>query len=91
MSNTSIIKQLLHDVEIHFSPEDKSNDDFAEHFMNNIEALEGVPYAVIEAGREWQYQIEIQGFSDEEECETDPEKLKNGLTKWLQDLKEQYK
>ncbi|MEZ5525343.1 MAG: hypothetical protein R3E62_10350 [Pseudomonadales bacterium] len=59
MSNQTILERLLAEID-DYEVNRKNRDSFAQRVYESIEALEGVPYSVLEKGRDWQYKIETE-------------------------------
>lgn len=85
MSNQSILKRLL--VEIDEYDKNRINRDaFAQRFIESIEALEGLPYPVIQEARDWQYRIETEGYFEEEGFESKIDHVIPRLKEWVKSL-----
>ncbi len=89
MSNKSILERLLAEIEKYeASPQER--DEFAAKFTYAIEALEAIPYSVIQESRDWQYRIEMEGYFDAEGFESENEVVIPKLKNWVSDLIQKY-
>jgi hypothetical protein len=66
VSNKTVLERLLVEIDEY----DKNRDAFAKRVYDSIEALEGIPYLVHQQCRDWQYQIETEGYFGEEGFES---------------------
>ncbi|PCJ15439.1 MAG: hypothetical protein COB04_13185 [Gammaproteobacteria bacterium] len=89
MSNISILERLLKDIEAYDSSR-KDRDGFARRFIDAIESLEAVPYTVITEARDWQYNIETEGYFEDEDCEANIEEVIPKLKAWIHGLIEAH-
>ena len=89
MSNKSVLKRLLIDLE-EYDRERKNRDAVAERLVKTIEAMEGIPYAVITAAREWQYKLEMEDYFDEGEFKSEFDELVPKVKEWAVDLIDVY-
>ena len=85
MSNKTILARLLKDIEEYDSSR-KNRDGFAQRFVDAIESLEGLPYAVIIEARDWQYKVETERYFDDEDFETEIEEVIPQLKGWINGL-----
>ena len=89
MSNKSILERLLVEIE-KYEVSPKERDEFSINFINAIEALEAIPYSVLQESRDWQYRIEMEGYCDEEGFESENEVVTPKLKSWVNDLIQKY-
>ena len=89
MSNKSILERLLVEIE-KYEASPKQRDEFAANFTNSIEALEAIPYSVLQESRDWQYRIEMEGYFDEEGFESETEVVIPKLKNWVNGLIQKY-
>lgn len=85
MSNKSILERLLAQIEDH-EKDCRDRDAFAQRVYESIEALEGIPYAVHQQGRDWQYKIETEGYFEEEGFESKTQEVTLKLKEWINEL-----
>ncbi|WP_339509882.1 hypothetical protein [Pseudomonas sp. RL_15y_Pfl2_60] len=89
MSNRTVLERLL--VEIgKYDSNRRDRDAFAGRVAESIEALDGVPYSVIQEGRDWQYKIETESYFGEEGFESKLDEVIPKLKKWVSALIEAY-
>ncbi len=89
MSNKSILERLLVEIE-KYEASSKDRDEFSARFSYAIEALDGIPYSVLQESRDWQYRIEMEGYFDEEGFESENELVIPKLKNWIGDLIQKY-
>ena len=89
MSNRTVLERLL--VEIgEYDSNRRDRDAFARRVAESIEALDGVPYSIIQEGRDWQYKIETESYFNEEGFESEIDEVIPKLKKWVSALIEAY-
>ena len=89
MSNQLILETLLVDIQ-HFAISRQNRSDFAINFIEAIEALEDVPFEVIDQARDWEYRIETEGYVDGAGYEGVNHRLFAELKAWVTKLKNNY-
>lgn len=89
MSNSSVLLQLLSELS-EYNESRKDRDLFAKRFSESIEALEGIPYSIITQARDWEYKIEMEGFYDDDNFESDLDQVIPKLQKWVNELLNTY-
>jgi hypothetical protein len=89
MSNLSIIERL-EDRLAAYAEGKVRRDEFVSFLSNSIQALEGVPLNVIHELRDHQYDVETEGYFDEEGFEENRASAQENLAVWLHSLKEKY-
>ena len=85
MSNRTVLERLLVEI-VGYDRNRQDRDAFASRLTESIEALDGVPYSVIEQGRDWRYKIETEGYFDEEGFESQLDKLVAEPKEWVSEL-----
>jgi hypothetical protein len=85
MSNKTVLERLLVEID-KYENNRKDQDAFAQRVYESIEALEGVPYSVLQKGRDWQYKIETEGYFDEEGFESEIQEVIPKLKEWVNEL-----
>ena len=85
MSNKTVLERLLVEID-KYSKNRKDRGAFANRVYESIEALEGIPYAVHQQGRDWQYKIETEGYFDEEGFESETQEVIPKLREWVNGL-----
>ncbi|WP_394496235.1 hypothetical protein [Shewanella sp. ENK2] len=89
MSNKSILQRLLVEID-EYNDYKIDRDGFANRFINSIEALESIPYLVIQESRDWQYRIETEGYFVEEGFESVSDNIIPHLKSWVNELITKY-
>ena len=89
MSNKTILERLLIEIDA-YDKNSEDRDSFSKRFSDSIEALDSVPYSIIQESRDWCYKIETEGYFDEEGYESELEKVIPELKVWLQRLLEAH-
>ncbi len=89
MSNLSVIESLERELDLYKSGQ-FSRDQIGKRLKDHIEALEGIPYSVIKEAGHFQYELEIDGFYFEEECESKSDELHAKIREWLFELRKKY-
>ncbi len=89
MSNKFILERLLIEIE-KYEASPKERDEFAARLANAIEALEAIPYSVLQESRDWRYRIEMKDYFDEEGFESNNEVVIPKLKNWVSDLIQKY-
>jgi len=89
VSNRTVLERLLVEV-AEYDRNRQDRDAFASRVARSIEALDGVPYSVIQQGRDWQYRIETEGYFDEEGFESTLGAVIPNLKEWVNALIEAY-
>lgn len=85
MSNKSVLERLLAEID-GYDKNRRDHDAFAQRVYESIEALEGVPYSVLQQCRDWQYKIETEGYFDEEGFESEIQEVIPKLKEWVNEL-----
>ncbi len=85
MSNRTVLERLLSEIDAYDKSRD-GRDAFAQRLCDSIEALEGVPYSVLQEGRDWQYKVETEGYFDEEGFESEVQEVIPKLKAWVHEL-----
>lgn len=65
MSNKTVLERLLIEID-EYDKNHRDGASFAQRFYDSIDALEGIPYSVLEQARDWSYKIEIAGHFETE-------------------------
>jgi hypothetical protein len=89
MSNKTILEKLLVEIEA-YDKNSEDRDSFAIRLADSIEALESIPYSIVQESRGWCYKLETEGYFDEEGCESELEKVIPELKVWIQRLLEAH-
>lgn len=89
MSNLSIIERLENEL-VAYAEGKVRRDEFVSFLSNSIRALEGVPLKVIHELRDHQYDVETEGYFDDEGFEESRASAQENLAVWLNSLKEKY-
>ena len=89
MSNKTILERLLIEIDA-YDKNSEDRDSFSKRFSDSIEALDSVPYSIIQESRDWCYKIETEGYFDEEGYESELEKVIPELKVWIQRLLEAH-
>lgn len=85
MSNKSVLERLLAEID-GYDKNRRDRDAFAQRVYESIEALEGVPYSVLQQCRDWQYKIETEGYFDDEGFESEIQEVIPKLKEWVNEL-----
>lgn len=85
MSNKTVLERLLVEID-EYDKNRKDHDAFAKRVYESIEALEGIPYLVHQQCRDWLYQIETEGYFDEEGFESSVQEVIPKLKEWVNEL-----
>jgi hypothetical protein len=89
MSNLSIIERLEISLAA-YERDEVTRDDFVRFLTSSIQALEGIPESVIQELRDHEYEIEIEGYIENEGFEANTVQAKKSLANWLKLLKSLY-
>ncbi|MBR7745714.1 MULTISPECIES: hypothetical protein [Undibacterium] len=73
-----------------YERDEVTRDDFVQFLSSSILALEGVPDSVRHELRNYQKEIEIEGYLEDEEFEANTIEVKESLAIWLKSLKLKY-
>ncbi|EGG92799.1 hypothetical protein IMCC1989_2796 [gamma proteobacterium IMCC1989] len=85
MSNKTVLERLLVEID-EYDKNRKDRDTFSQRVYESIEALEGVPYSVLQQGRDWQHKIETEGYFDEEGFESEIQEVIPKFKEWINEL-----
>ncbi len=89
MSNSTIIASLERELDLYKAGQ-FSRDQIGRRFKDHIEALEGIPYAVVKEAGQFQYELEIDGYYFEEGCESKSDELHAKIREWLIEIRKKY-
>lgn len=89
MSNLSIIERLENELAAYAEGKVR-RDEFVSFLSNSIQALEGVPLNVIHELRDHQYDVQTEGYFEDEDYEANRTSVLKNLAEWLCVLKNKY-